>query len=139
MINPLTKTFLRYLMVGVINTLIGYGIILIGLNIVHLGYNSATAVGYTIGLICSFFLNRKFTFRNQQAISQTWWRFLLVVLIAYGIAWWGGRTGAQLLLATTHHTAVSQQQFDNLAALINLGIYTVIGFLGNNFFAFRQV
>lgn len=59
--------FLRYLMVGVANTAVGYGVILI----LQFQFNArpviANASGYLVGLCVNFALNKKFTFRSQRA------------------------------------------------------------------------
>lgn len=54
----------RFGLVGLANTAIGYGLILVGLRI-GLGDYRANALGYAVGLLFSFFANRKFTFEQQ--------------------------------------------------------------------------
>ena len=65
------KSFLKFLAVGVINTLVGYGVMfgLYNLAGLHtwgdLGFWISSAANYVVGSIVSFFLNKNFTFQNQ--------------------------------------------------------------------------
>ena len=56
----------RYSMVGLLNTLLGYGVIfaLMALSISAL---VANAVGYAVALVLAFVLNRQFVFRRPLA------------------------------------------------------------------------
>lgn len=64
-----SPVFLRFCMVGVINTLINYGLFLFLLNVLQWYYLLAGALGFLAGAVCGFFLNKKFTF--QANISNT--------------------------------------------------------------------
>ena len=68
--NPLLdKTFVRFLMVGVVNTLFGTAIMFVFYNVFHLSYWISSASNYFFGSILSYFLNRYFTFQNR---SRGW-------------------------------------------------------------------
>jgi len=68
----LDPTLFRFLLVGVVNTAVGYGIMfgLYNLAGLHtwgdLGYWISSAANYLVGSVVSFFLNKRFTFRNQE-------------------------------------------------------------------------
>ena len=63
-------TLFRFLLVGVVNTLVGYGVMfgLYNLAGLHLwgdpGYWISSAANYLVGSVVSFFLNKHFTFRS---------------------------------------------------------------------------
>lgn len=79
----LTWQLVRYGLVGLANTAIGYGLILFGLHI-GLGDYRANALGYAVGLCFSFFANRRFTFnRRGGASGSEVGRFLFCFVIAY--------------------------------------------------------
>ncbi|MBR5260556.1 MAG: GtrA family protein, partial [Oscillospiraceae bacterium] len=59
----LDKTFLRFVAVGVVNTLFGSGIMFLFYNVFHFGYWISSASNYVFGSILSYFLNKHFTFR----------------------------------------------------------------------------
>jgi putative flippase GtrA len=77
-------TFVRFLLVGGFNTVLGYGIILIAL-LGGAGDYAANAIGYVVGLPVSYFMHRFWTFedRSPPRLSQAA-RFGIVALIAYG-------------------------------------------------------
>ena len=77
------KSFLKFLAVGVINTLVGYGVMfgLYNLAGLHtwgdLGFWISSAANYVVGSIVSFFLNKNFTFQNQEKGAGVVLRFIL--------------------------------------------------------------
>ena len=58
------RTFLKFLLVGVINTLFGYGIMFGFYNLLGLDYWISSAANYFFGSTLSYFLNKHFTFRD---------------------------------------------------------------------------
>lgn len=65
-------TLFRFLLVGVVNTLVGYGVMfgLYNLAGLHLwgdpGYWISSTANYLVGSVVSFFLNKHFTFRSRE-------------------------------------------------------------------------
>lgn len=51
----------------------------------NLSAEVSNVLGYTIGLIASYVLNRKYTFNSMQRRSRELPRFLTVFAIAYGL------------------------------------------------------
>lgn len=64
-------TFYRYLLVGLVNTAVGFGVILILQLYFGLHPIAANAWGYVVGLIVSYALNRKYTFRSQRSFRSS--------------------------------------------------------------------
>lgn len=101
--------------VGVINTLVGHGVLFVCMLGLGLAPVPSNVIGYLCGLACSFALNRRFTFRSEGRIRRELPRFLLAFLLAYAsnlavllIGLHGLRLGAvaaQLVAAVTY-TAV---------------------------------
>lgn len=57
------KTVLRFLLVGVVNTLVGCGLMFLLYNLAGWSYRSSSAANYVAGGgVASFFLNKYFTF-----------------------------------------------------------------------------
>lgn len=117
----------RFLIVGVANTLVGLGTMyaamyFLGLDIVH-----ANILGYIIGTIQSFLLNKRWTFGSSDRALGSFIRFLLVLAVAYG-ANLGTVVAANTFFAVNPYVAQA------------LGIfpYTSIGFLGSRYFVFRN-
>lgn len=76
-------TLARFLLVGLINTGIGYGVI-VALMMAGVGDYGANALGYLVGFVISFFLNRKFTFEAKTMPSfREALRFSAACAVAY--------------------------------------------------------
>lgn len=117
--------FTRYLMVGVLNTFVGYGVILLlqfGMGLTAL---AANAGGYAIGLLVSYTLNRQFTFRSHRSHRRGLPAFLVVALLCYGLN--------VLVLWSMLDAGYSAVWAQGLAVLV----YTVSSYLLNRHLVFR--
>jgi putative flippase GtrA len=79
----LTIQFARFLLVGVLNTVVGLTCIFAAKALLGWGDLAANAGGYAVGLITSFALNRAWTFRDRGRISPALLRFLGAFALAY--------------------------------------------------------
>jgi putative flippase GtrA len=77
------KQFSRFLLVGFANTALGYAVIFGCMYLGGLTPELSNAVGYLVGLVVSYFLNRHFTFRSARRRSTEFVRFVIVFLTAY--------------------------------------------------------
>lgn len=77
------KNFILYCLVGVINTLIGFGVIFL---LIFLGIlpEVANLLGYCVGIICSFFLNNAITFSQTRVEKK---RGLPKFILSMGVAY----------------------------------------------------
>jgi putative flippase GtrA len=75
--------FLTFLVVGFANTALGYTVIFVCMYVGGLAPELSNAVGYLVGLLVSYFLNRHFTFRSAQRRSTEFVRFVVVFMTAY--------------------------------------------------------
>ena len=126
-------TMVRFLMVGVINTLVGCGTMFLLYNWAHCSYWLSSAANYVVGGIVSFFLNKYFTCRKKG------WSWSQVVkcainvavcwLLAYGLA-------KPLVLRILEGQSLWLQE--NVAMLVGMCLYTALNYLGQRFFAFRK-
>jgi putative flippase GtrA len=76
-------SLLRFLIVGMANTLVGLSVIWIAKEMVGVGDALANISGYVVGVTVSFVLNKRwsFSFRGDRGASLL--RFLLVFAMAY--------------------------------------------------------
>ncbi|MFM2449116.1 MAG: hypothetical protein RIS44_1566 [Pseudomonadota bacterium] len=82
------KQFARFLLVGLANTALGLSVIYASKYWLSLHDAAANALGYTIGLILSFTLNRRWTFKetsNKSLQTRVVLRFLAASLLGYGL------------------------------------------------------
>lgn len=125
-------SMLRFLLVGVVNTLVGAGIMFLLYNLAGCSYWLSSAANYVVGGVVSYFLNKYYTFKNTERSWKQVLRFALNVavcwLLAYGIA----KPLALRLLA-----GFDEKLQTNAAMLAGLCLYTALNYLGQRFFAFR--
>jgi putative flippase GtrA len=117
---------LVFLIVGVLNTAFGYGVIFAAMYLAGLSPVASNVIGYSVGLIVSYVLHRTFTFKSASKSRTEPVKFLLVFLLAY-LA-----NLATLVLLIDHfglHEALSQ---------VGAGaVYVVSSFLFNKHYVFR--
>src|SRR5450759_1630713 len=78
------KQFYRYLGVGVAMTVFGYGAIFFCMYVLHWGPFLSNIVIYAVAIVCSYFLNRNFTFESSGEWRPEALRFFGVFFLAYG-------------------------------------------------------
>ena len=115
----------RFLIVGVVNTLVGTAIMFGLYNLAHCSYWVSSAANYLLISILSFFLNKYFTFQSSERSAGEIVRFALNIaacyLLAYGIA----KPLCRALLS-----GVAAGVRDNVSMF-------GFNYLGQRFFAFR--
>ena len=126
------NTIPKFLLTGVINTLVGALVMFLLYNLAGCSYWFSSAANYLVGGTVSFFLNKYFTFQNRERSWTQVLRFALTVascwLIAYGLA----RPLTLRLLA-----GMGEKLQTNAAMVVGMGLYTVLNYLGQRFFAFK--
>ena len=124
-----TKNFqhplFRFLTVGVINTLLSITVIFCLKFFYSFSDVTANFIGYVAGLICSFILNKKWTFNHTGTLLQTVLKFILVFLVAYI---------ANLMLVLLF---IKFGVNAYLSHLIGIPIYTAIFYLGSKLYVFK--
>jgi putative flippase GtrA len=131
----LTSSFVRFLLVGLFNTLIGLSASFAFFNLLHLNYWISTFAGNTIGAIVSYTLNRTFTFRSNASVGSSWWKFAVVILSCYGLSYslsWSLAEAAGTLMPN-----IRADWLHNAAILVGNGVYMIGNYLGHKFFTFR--
>lgn len=76
-------TFLRYNLVGLLNTGLGYGLIFGLMFFFNVSPNWSNFIGYAIGAVISYFLNRSFTFRSRGASLRQPVLFFCVIAVSF--------------------------------------------------------
>jgi putative flippase GtrA len=134
-------TFIRFLIVGVINTLVGTAVMFLLYNAAGLhawgrvGYWLSTIGNYTVGSVVSFFLNKHYTFKSKEKGKAVVIRFVINIavcmILAYGVA----QKAVEWALSGTF---LSEQMRGNLSMLVGMGLFVILNYLGQRFFAFRK-
>lgn len=130
MINFIKNLFkrkeIRFLFVGGINTVVGYGsyalFIFLGLN-----YVAAQTFSTIIGVINSYFWNKYFTFKQPYKSFAEIIKFLSVYLVSYLM---------NLLILYIFVDILKLNEY--AAGLLGLIFTTLISYFGHNYFSFRK-
>ena len=128
----LAASIWKFLLVGVGNTLLSM-VLMFALE--GLGYWPSTAIAYVAGAVMSFFLNRSFTFRSQETMGRSAVKFALNVAVCYLMAYGIAQPVMELLPQPVFVPAI---WWERLTKLVGMGLYTVLNYFGQRFFAFRK-
>lgn len=103
---------LRFIIVGGINTVIDFGLMNL-LRLMGLPTITANTISTGVAMICSFFLNKKYTFRDA---GDNYARQVVLFFICTMIGIWGIQNcGIYLITTYLPHFGLSDQLFVNVA------------------------
>lgn len=123
---------IKFVIVGVINTLVGSAIMFGLYNLAHCSYWFSTASNYILTSILSFFLNKYFTFNNRENSLKQVIRFIINIVVCYVLAYGIAQPLTALFLSGT---SVSIRE--NISMLVGMVLFTGFNYLGQRFFAFK--
>ena len=118
--------FLKYLLVGIINTIVGYGIIF-SLMFIGISPEISNIIGYAIGIIVSYTLNKIYTFQSKAHPKKEFPKFVLSLLTSYGLNF-------LTLILCIHIFKINPY----ISQIISGAVYTLSGFVFLKYFAFRN-
>ena len=116
----INNTFLKFVIVGMINTIVGITIMFVFYNLFGLSY-------------CSYILNKHFTFQNKEHGWKPLFRFTVNILTCYLLAYGIAKPCMMWLLANYSKTVQ-----ENISMLLGAGLFVIFNYLGQRFFAFKQ-
>lgn len=113
-------------LVGVANTAVGLGTILVLQEGLGLDPFLSNALGYAAGLCNSFVMNRAFTFRDGDRGAKSAVRFLM----AFAVAYLANVTTLSALIAAAPEQVLLWQ-------MVSMVVYTLVFFVLAKWFVFR--
>ena len=117
----LDLTFWKFILVGIINTLVGTTVMFVAYNLCHLNYWVSSASNYVVGSIVSYFLNKYFTFQDKKKS----WRQVGIFGLAKPFVNW---------ILAGQATVVR----DNVSMLVGMGAFVVFNYLGQRMVVFKR-
>lgn len=123
----------KFLLVGVLNTLVGDGLSFLLINVTDIGMWWATAVPTALASVMSYFLNKHFTFKNTEKGWKPVLRFALNIAVCYLLAYGIAIPGMQWALSGVDATLRK-----NIAKLTGMCLFVGFNYLGQRLFAFRE-
>lgn len=126
------EKFFKFILIGVINTIVGTAIMFGLYNIAKCSYWFSSAANYILTSILSYILNKSFTFKNKEKGIQPILKFGLNILVCYLLAYGLAKPLVKWILADQ-----SQVFRDNAAMFAGMVFFTGFNYLGQRFFAFK--
>ena len=124
--------FLKFMVVGVVNTVVGTAVMFVMYNVFHQSYWISSASKYVGGSILSYFLNKYFTFESKKKSLSQVLKFVLNIslcyLVAYGIA-----KPAVTWMLQGQQGALR----DNLAMVVGMVLFTLLNYIGQRAYVFK--
>lgn len=119
--------FIRFSIIGGLNTLLHYIVFILLFRFVGVDMILASALGYSVGILNSFILNRNWTFNISNKVSlKEFFKFLIVNLVSMG----GNLLTLKVLVTGLNIIPEAAQALAIMASLI-------LNFVGNKFWTFR--
>ena len=126
---------IKFILVGVANTLLSAAIMFLLYNLAHFGYWGSSAISYVLGSILSFVLNKIYTFKNKDSIWKTALKFAANVAVCYVIAY---SLAQPVVTALLRNTGWETSVIEQLSMLFGMCLYTALNYFGQRFFAFKE-
>ncbi len=128
----LDKSEVRFIIVGLINTLVGTAIMFLAYNAFHLSYWLSSSLNYILASILSYFLNKYFTFKSQEKSFIEVLRFALNIAICYLLAYGAAQPLVRHLMA-----GFSKSVIDNVSMMVGMVLFVILNYIGQRFFVFK--
>lgn len=125
-------TFYKFIIVGIINTVFGTGIMFICYNLIHLNYWISSASNYIFGSILSYFFNKYFTFKDYNNSKKTILKFIINITICYLVAYGLAKPIIKYLLINQN-----KKIQENIAMIVGMGLFVICNYLGQRLVVFK--
>ncbi len=145
------KKLLKFGLVGVLNTVVGYLINFVALNVFNLGYWVSVLLNYIPTSILSFVLNKYFTFKSKGNIKKEAVKFAVNIIVCMTLAYGIAQPATTYLMGlandglfevieklTFGFLSGREQIINNVATLVGMVLFVVFNYTGQRFFAFKN-
>lgn len=127
------KTVYRFIIVGVLNTIVGTSIMFVFYNVFHFDYWISSAANYFFGSILSYFLNKYYTFSYRKKEWKSAIRFIINIVVCYLIAYGVAKPTMSWLMS-----GASKVVQENVAMVFGMGLFVVLNYFGQRFYTFKN-
>lgn len=137
----LDKTFWKFILVGIVNTLFGT-VVMFGIDYLlvevfgvdrDISHWVSIASNYVFGSVLSYFLNKHFTFGNTDKSFKVVVKFTINIVVCAVIAYGAATPAIKYLLSD----AGENVQY-NVAKLAGMVLFVMLNYIGQRFFAFKE-
>lgn len=126
-------TFIKFILVGVINTLVGTSVMFLLYNYCGCSYWLSSVSNYLVGGIVSFFLNKYFTFQCKERSWRQVITFIMTLVICFFLSYSLSKFLSDCLLKNANSSLRG-----NIALLVGAVLYVIMNYLGQKHFVFSR-
>ena len=130
--TKIDSSFFRFIIVGVINTIVGTSIMFIAYNVFELSYWASSFLNYFVGSIVSFFLNKYYTFKKKEKSLKEVVLFIINIGVCYLLAYYVAQKAVAFVLS-----AQSNVMIDNVAMLVGMCLFVLLNYIGQRLIVFK--
>ena len=132
--------FFKFLLVGVINTVLGTGVMFLLYNVFDINYYVCTVCNYIVGGTTSYFLNKYFTFKNNRKSKRMVFYFIIFIVLSWAIAY---PLLKYIIYSIFEHypltfVTLSEKAKGNIAMCFGVVVYTAINYICQRFIVFKE-
>ncbi len=129
----LDKTFWKFILVGIANTLFGTAVMFVFYNVFNFGYWFSSASNYVLGSILSYFLNKYFTFKSRENSFKSILKFAVNITACYLAAYSLAKPAVAWMFSD-----LSNKWQGNISLLAGMCVFVLLNYVGQRFFVFKE-
>ena len=126
-------TFWKFILVGMINTLVGMGAMYLYYNLINDNKLIAFTINIVFGSTVSYFLNKNFTFKKKGETGISVVKFIANIVACYIVSY-----GVADVLVPHILSGLSKTVLDNISMFISSCLFVACNYVGQRFFVFKK-
>ena len=123
----------KFLLVGILNTLVGEGLSYLLILCTEMDMWWATAIPTALASVMSYFLNKYFTFKNTEKGWEPVLRFAINIAVCYLLAY-----GIAIPLMEWILSGMEETTAKVITKTLGACLFVGFNYLGQRFFAFKE-
>lgn len=131
-------SFVRFCLVGGINTIIGTSVMFVAYNVFGMGYWISSALNYISGSIFSYFANKYFTFGKKEKSKAEVPKFVGTICVCYLLAYGIAKPTTRLVLVRFFECNLTISSIEQISMLVGMVLFVGINYLGQRIFVFNR-
>ena len=131
--NLIDITTIKFIAVGIINTIVGMGTMFLLYNVFSASYWISNIANVVVGSIVSYFLNKYFTFKSYRKSVKEVIVFALNIAVCHFLAYGLAQPIVDAILASVNDTLRT-----NITFVVGAGMFVVLNYLGQRFIVFKH-
>lgn len=138
-----SKRIIKFVSIGVINTIVGCGLMFVLFNVFGCSYGFSSFMNYAVGATLGYFLNKYITFECKQQSLKEILIYVVNIFVCYKVSYGIGA----LVVSWGLHSLVNwgwlpsvvleEMWIGNLSMAFSAGLYVVLNYLGQSLLVFK--